>query len=233
MTTAFSEFKRQVLLKVQRSDGLTTLATEQAINDAQKVIASVKDFDELMTLDTANAVTAVDQKLYNIDTGLGLTRPKDIYSIRLMDTDNSRKLTYVSLRKLDEVVPYTEMIGTGRSTYYTIRGRNIELYRIPDAIYHLYIQHSQWPTVQANDSDVTDYLNIDHVIVALATEMTIASLEGTSTDWFARAKQLLGIALNEEETRPDQVFVAQPFNPYKVGPMGEYWLNPWVKHQPE
>ena len=134
---------------------------------------------------------------------------------------------------LDEKVPYTEISGTGRPVYYTIRGRYIELYRIPDAVYSLYIQHSQWPTTLTDDSDETSYLKIDHVIVALSTDMALASLEGGGSDWFVRAKQLLGITLEEEETRPDQWYVAQPFQPTKVGPLGQYWLSPWVKHQPE
>jgi hypothetical protein len=75
-------------------------------------------------------------------------------------------------------------------------------------------------------------LNIDYVIVTLAADMALASLEGGSADWFARAKQLLGIAMNEEDTRPDQALVAQPFNPTGVAHLGKYWLNPWVKSQP-
>jgi hypothetical protein len=62
--------------------------------------------------------------------------------------------------------------------------------------------------------------------------MSIASLEGSSSDWAARAKTLMGTAIGEEETRPDQVYVAQPFDPARKGPVGDYWLNPWVKSQP-
>lgn len=233
--TTYSELIRQTMLKLQpRSDGITRLAVEQAINDAQRVIASVKDFDELMTLDTANASTTANQSLYHIEDDLDLTRPKDIYTIRLMDEDNSRKLTYVPFRRLDEAIPYTEQVGTGRSTWYTIRGRYVELFRIPDTAYNLYIQHSQWPAAAnyANANDTTPFLNIDHVIVTLAADMALASLEGGSSDWFQRAKQLLGVALNEEDTRPDQTLIAQPFNPTCAGPMGEYWNNPFVKKQP-
>lgn len=231
-TTTFAEFKRKVMLNLQpRDDGLNLLATEEAINDAQKVVASVRDFDELMTLDTTHAVTVADQKLYHVETHLSLVRPKDIYSIRLMDTDNSRKLDYIPFRGLDERIPYTELTGTGRSKYYTTRGRYIELYPIPDAVYSLYIQHSQWPAVMDEETDQTEFLNIDHVIIALATDMAIASLEGGASDWAKRAQQLLGVATSEDMTRPDQIHVAQPFVPTKYPPIGSYWLNPWVKRQ--
>lgn len=236
MTTTYSELIRQTMLKLQpRSDGVTRLAVEQAINDAQRVIASVKDFDELMILDTSNATTTANTSLYNIDNDLGLTRPKDIYSIRLMDEDNSRKLTYVPFRRLDATIPYTTQVGTGRPDWYTIRGRYIELFKIPDDEYSLYVQHSRWPAAAnyANADDATPFLNIDYVIVTLAADMALASLEGGQSDWFQRAKSLLGIALSEEETRPDQTLVAQPFNPTYSGPIGEYWNNPWIKRQPE
>jgi len=233
-TTTYGEFIRRVMLNLHpRSDAVVKISVEQAINDALKVIACVKDFDELMTLDTTHAVTVADKKLYHVETDLLLVRPKDIYSIRLMDSSNSRKLTYVGFRELDSQVPYTEAVGTSRSNYYTVRGHYVELYPIPDAVYSLYVQHSQWPTVLSADADQTEYIDIDYAIVALATEMALSSLEGGGGDWLSKATQLLGMATNEENTRPDQVRVAQPFMPTRLPPIGSYWLNPWVKTQPE
>ena len=234
MATTYKEFIRRVMINLQpRNDGLVVMAVEQAINDAQKVIACVKDFDELMTLDTTHADTVADTKLYHVEDDFSLVRPKDLYSIRLMDTSNSRKLTYVPFRQLDSRVPYTEMTGTGRPKYYTVRGNYVELYPIPDAAYDLYVQHSQWPAVMDEDTDTTEFANIDHVIIALSTAMALTSLEGGSSDWMAQATKLLGISTNEDDIRPDRTFVAQPFQPTRYPPLGEYWLNPWVKRQPE
>lgn len=234
MATNYGEFIRRVMLNLHpRSDAITKIAVEQAINDALKVIACVKDFDELMTLDTTHAATVADQKLYHIETDFALVRPKDIYSMRLMDDADSRKLTYVSFRDLDKQIPYTEVTGTGRSKYYTMRGNYVELYPIPDAVYSLYVQHSQWPTVLSATTDETEYTDIDYAIVALSTDMALASLEGGGGDWLSRATQLLGMATSEETTRPDEVRVAQPFIPTRLPSVGSYWLNPWVKTQPE
>jgi len=233
MATTYGELIRRVLLNLQpRTDGIARIAVEQAINDAQKVIACVKDFDELMVLDTTNAATVDGTKLYHITDDLSLVRPKDIYSIRLMDEAESRKLEFVPYRSLDSRVPYTELVGEGKSKYYTIRGEYIELFAIPDDAYNLYIQHSQWPTVLEDKTDETDYSNIDYVIVALATDMAIASLEGGSNDWLTRANQLLGFAKREDDERPDQARFAQPFRATNPLPPGSYWLNPWVKEQP-
>ena len=232
--TTFGELIRQVSLKLKRNDGLALLAIKDGINDAHKNIARVKDFDELVLLDTTNAKTAAGVKSYHITTDLALVRPKDIYTIRYMDGVNSRKLEYVSPREIDEKIPYTEIFTTGRPKWYTRRGMSIELFRIPDAIKSLYILHSQWPIVLSADSDTTPYLYLDDVIITLGADIASSTLEGGGvTSWFERAKQLLGIVLKEDETRPDIFYVAQPFSARERRVLGSYWLNPWQKGQPE
>lgn len=235
MGTQFKELKRQVLMKFgDRTDGKTLLAVEQAINEAHKNISRVKDFDELMVLDTTHALTVIGKKLYHITTDLLLVRPKDIYSIRYMDGANSRKLTSVPSRELDQIIPYTEMVGTGRPKWYTRRGMYVELFRIPDAAKPLYVAHSQWPSVLTGETDETPYLQLDDVIVTLASDIALSIIEeGMIGNWFQRTQQLLGLALQEDATRPDNFYVARPFQAKQVAPLGQYWLSPWQKHQPE
>jgi hypothetical protein len=231
MGTTFSELKRQVLLRIRDMDGVTDLAISDGINQAHKAIARVYDYDELIVLDTANAVTMANQSSYHLISNLALSNPKDIYSIRLMDGSKSRKLTYVPPRELDSIVPYKELSGTGRSCWYTQRGMYIELFRIPDSNYALHITHSKWPATLSNDSDETPYLNLDDIIVTLGTEIAISiiSRSGVVNDWTGRAKELLGLAVLENRTRPDVTFVACPFNPKASRLTGEYWLDPFQK----
>jgi hypothetical protein len=308
VATTYIELLRQAMLNLQpRSDGVTRLAVEQAINNAQRIIAAIKDFDELMILDRANAFTEVltsgdisvvfanstnqtitrttgsfvtngftvgtsiftnnannggpltvlsvaaliitvhetlanstdanctithNKSLYHIEDDLSLTRPKDVYSMRLVDGTNSRKLDYVPSQRFDSEYPYPAILGTQRPVKYTTRGRYVELLPMPDDVYPLYVQYSQWPAAAnyANANDTTPFTNIDYVIVSLATEMALASLEGGGGNWHERARQLLGIATMEETTRPDQRHVARPFNPAgESRATGEYWLSPWVK----
>jgi len=232
MSTTFGELKRQVLLRFPDvADGRTIMAVEQAINDAHRVIAAVNDFDELTVLDTANAATTANQSTYHIINDWNLTRPKDILSIRYMDEDNSRKLKYVPLRELDEKIPYIEILSTGRPSWYTRRGMYIQLIRIPDANNSLYIQHTQWPATLANDSDETPFINIDFVIVELATAIASSILTGVASNWETKARELLGLAVTEERQRPDEWLVAKPFTPIPPYQLGEYWNNPWVKRQ--
>jgi len=233
MTTTFKELRRQTLGKLEHSDGKAMLAVDQGINEAQKNIARVQDFDELIVLDTTHALTVASQKLYHLVTDLKLVRPKDIYSIRYMAEAESRKLTYVPPRKLDEEIPYTEIFSTGKPKWYTRRGKYIELFRIPDAVAPLYVLHSQWPAVLSADDDETPYENLDDVITTLGADIARSIIEeGVVSNWYQRAKELLGISLMEDVTRPDTTYVAQPFRARPVKLLGDYWLNPWVKKQP-
>ncbi len=231
MSTTFGELKRRVLLKIgERTDGRTIMAVEDGINEAHKAISRVRDFDELIVLDTTSASTTAEVKMYHMTDDLNLVRPKDIYTIRYMDAENSRKLEYVPVRELDNRVPYTEVTGTGRPKYYVRRGMYIELYPIPDDSKPLYILHSQWPPVLSSDSDETPYMHIDDVIVALATEIALSTIEEhPQADWIQRAKMLLGEALTEDITRPDEFYVARPFRSKTRGLMGKYWLSPWTR----
>jgi hypothetical protein len=229
MATTFGEIKRRVHLGMPGNDGETLLVIEEAVNIAHHVIAAVMDFDDLIVLDTTNAVTVASQKLYHIENDFNLVRPKDIYSIRYMDESNSRKLIYVPVRELDTVVPYTEQVGEGKPSWYTRRGKYIELYRIPNEAKPLYIQHSQWPARLTDDTDETPFTNIDHVIVGLAINITHEIIQGVVGDWEAIATKMLRLSMGEENTRPDEVLVAKPFSTVDPQPFGDDHLNPWVK----
>lgn len=230
--TSYKELIRQVLLSMpDATEGEAFMLVKQSINVAHKIIASLRDFDDLMVLDTTHALTVIDQKMYHIETDLLLVRPKDIYSIRYMDDELSRKLIYVPFRELDEKIPYTEQIGTGRPKWYTRRGKNIELYRIPDAAKSLYIMHSQWPAELVDDTDLTPYSNLDHVIVPLAVNIASDLKIGNITDWTSIASKMLSMALSEESYHPDEMMVAQPFTTHARPPLGETWNNPFIKSQ--
>lgn len=232
MAVTYKQLYQKVLLRLKTLDGRALLAAKESVNSAQKTIARVSDFDELKAWNLTSAVTVAHQKNYLIGaTGWALTRCKDILSIKLMDTSNSRKLTYLSPIEMDNRVPYPEDLSEQRCSWYTQRGLTIELFPIPDAIYVLYVYHTQWPLELSADADAMTYPDdMEDVIVAIASDMANAILDGVSSiDWASRAKTLLGSSVSEELNRPDRVFVARPFDSGTEVYSGEYWKQPFVK----
>ena len=235
MTTTYEELYKRVLLRLDRQDGEALLAAKEAVNTAHKVIARVIDFDELIVLDTTNAETVADKSTYHLVDDWGLTRPKDIFSMRYMDETESRKLQYKPARSLDSILPYTLTLGTRKPYWYTTRGYNVELIPVPAEDKPVYIHYSQWPLPLSADTDETSYLEVDDVIIELGADIgqVIISKEvrKSEADLTDLAKSLLSGATREERTKTDRMMVAQPF---RVGlPVhGEYWKHPFVRHNP-
>ena len=234
MNTNFQELKRKVFLGFPYTGGEANIAVEQAINDALKAIAMVQDFDELIVTDTTNALTVDGQKTYNWETDWLLTRPKQIYSIRLMSTTESRKLIWIPSQELDSILPYAESLAENKSTHYTqgAGSGNFELIPIPDAAYSLYIRYSQWPAVLTDDGDTTPYTNLDQQTIFLAKDIANAYLSGSYFDFAERAKGYLTAGIKEDLTKPDQLRVAKPFSSRPYYPTGEYWQYPFIRRNP-
>lgn len=234
MGTTFKELYQRVLLRLDRgADGRALLAAKEGLNSAQKVLARVRNWDELMVLDTSNAKTVTDQKTYSMTSDWGLTRPKDILSIRLIDNSNSRKLVWVGPREVDKVIPYPEDYGTSIPQWYTQRGNDVELLPIPNDAYDLYVFYAQWPVDLSDDSDEIVFSDLDDVLIALGTEMADAILDRVvGVNWTSRAQALLAGAFKEDVSRPDQFRVARPFEPTPIVPYGEYWRRPFVRRNP-
>jgi len=232
LATTFKELYKRVLLRLEVEDGKALLASKEAINNAQKIISRVQDFDELMVLDTTHAATVASTKTYHLVTNFGLTLPKDIYYIKYMDSGNSRKLTYVPPRQVAESLPYEEILGVQIPNWYTRRGNYIDIIPVPSEAKSLYIYYSQWPAVLDADTDLTVFSDIDDTIIALATEIADSILKGQpGTNWTNRATMLLRGTVGEDMHRPDQTYIAQPFNSSRPI-LGEYWKQPFVKNNP-
>ena len=231
--TTYQELYQRVLLRLGNlaSDGRALLAAKEAVNTAHKAIARVQDFDELLVLDTTNAATVASTKTYHLEDDWGLTRPKDLLTVRYMDGNNSRKLTRLTARELDEKIPYVEGLGEQKPRWYIRRGNSVELIPVPDEAKDVYVYYSQWPKVLTEDSDTTSYSDLDDVIIALGTEIALAVLEGTHADWDARARAYLASAVKDNRSRPDRTWVARPFE-VAPGVTGEPWKDPFVKSYP-
>jgi len=229
MSITYKELYQKVLLRLPDTEGKAVLSAKEAVNMAHKAIARVQDFDELLVL---NMLTiAGNQRHYHLTNDLGLVRPKDLYTIRCINGSNSRKLARLTVRELDEKIPYVEGITRSDPQYYIRRGMYLELVPIPDKTQSLYIYYSQWPVTLKNDNDESSYETLDDVIITLATDIAFSILEGTHGDWDARAKALLSGSVLDSRSRPDRTWVARPFNTNE-GVSPEPWADPFIKSYP-
>ncbi len=149
------------------------------LNWAQQRIARFYSFHELNALQTS-AATVDTIKRYPLVTGtnnLGLTRPKDISSIRLIDDAYSRKITRWSTRKFDAKYPYPAQYTTDRPSIYIRDGNNVEFFKIPNGIYTLHIRYPQWATELITGSQSSDFEDKDQLITTAGVFETYFALE--------------------------------------------------------
>ena len=160
------------------------------LNWAQKRIARFYSFHELDIL-LITATTIADVKRYPLTTGtnsLGLTRPKDISSLRLIDGAYSHKIVRWSTRKFDTKYPYPEQYSTARPNIYIRDGNYLELFKVPDAVYTLHIRYPQWAVDFTSGTQTSSFENKDQLLVTAGTFETYFALEeyNDAKIWYAR-----------------------------------------------
>ena len=200
------------------------------LNWAQKRVARAYSFHELSKYNET-AATVADAKRYPMETGtnnFGLIRPKDIHSIRLIDGENSRTLTRWSQRKFDKWYPRPANYATSRPRIYVRWGSDLELFRIPNDAYTLYIRYSQWPTDFSTGAQTSDYTNKDQLLTTMGVFETYLALE-EYTDaeiWFAKARGMIMDAVRAEgdvDWEPE----AEPHMARPGYESGEPWKDPY------
>jgi hypothetical protein len=159
------------------------------LNWAQRRIAKHHTFWALQKT-KENAATVADIKTYPLESGtnnLGLTNVSKINTVKLMDSENSRKLEYWLYRKFDKFIPRPENYTTGRPSVYTRWQNNLILYRIPDAVYTLEIKYGVFPTNLTSDSQLHDFgEDKDELLVTAGVLETYLALQeyGEAKNWY-------------------------------------------------
>lgn len=192
---------------------------------AQKRIARYYSFHELTTYTEAATFTS-GVKRYTFTT-LGLTRPKDIGSIILLDTYNSRRLVRWNRVKFEKKVPRPENFANQRPRIYTRVGNAIEVFYIPDATYSVRIVYPQWPTTLSTDGSFSDFENKDQLLVAATILETYLALEeyADANVWLPKVMGLLNDAVKAEGD-VDWEPMAEPINTLGGGSMSG---SPWTE----
>lgn len=199
------------------------------LNWGQQRIARSYNFPEL-NVNLETPVTVTDVKRYPMVTGtnnLGMTRPKDIASIRLIDSQNSRALTRKNQRWFDSHFPSPTNYTSGFPSIYVRYGNNIEFFRIPNAAYSLYIRYPQWASDLSTTNQTSDFEYKDQLLIASGIlEGYLHFEEYTDVQtWSQRFLGLLSDAI-KTEGEMDWEPVATPFG--RGGYIsGEYWIDPY------
>jgi len=196
-------------------------------------IAGLHDWEELQRI-KVDANSATDTKSYDAATFLGESSNeniRDIHTLRLIDGTNSRKLTRITVTRLDEVMANPENSSSGRPNYYVWYGNYLEMIKIPNAIYTFYARYSLYPETMANGASTSDLKNKDDAIIALTTSWNFSSLKmrEEAAHWFTIAKNLLLSAIKEDQT--DRDLKLTPTSELSA-PTGDYWNDPFQKEAP-
>lgn len=200
------------------------------LNWAQRRIANHYSFYELQKIsETAETVASV--KTYPLESGdsnLGLSRVAGINSVRLIDSENSRKLDFWHYRKFDKWYPRPENYATGRPTIYTRWGNSLILFKIPDDAYDLHIRYGQYAQELTSDAQLHDFgEDKDQLLVTAGVLETYLALEeyNDAKIWYELFVGQLADAVRgegDEDWEPE----AEPSG----GPgyrSGEPWLDPY------
>ena len=200
------------------------------LNWTQQRIARHFSFEELNAIQTG-AATVADIKRYPLSTGtnnLGLTKVKDIETMRLMDSENSRKLDLWSHRRFDKSFPRPENFASARPTIYVRYKREVELFKVPDAAYTLEIRYSKWATDMANDANVSEFLEKDDLLVVGTIMEAYMALEeyADARIYFQRFLGILANAVSVEglvDWEPEAI----PHGALPSPISGSPWLDPY------
>lgn len=202
---------------------------DRYINWAQRRIARFHSFHELNTI-YESAATADGVKRYPLTTGtnnLGLTRPKDITAIVLLDSANSRRLRRWTPRRLAGRYPRPENYAEQRPRIYARQGNQVEMFPIPDDTYTLRIFYPQWPTPLTADGNTSDFENKDELIIIGTVLETYMALEEyrSAAVWLQRFRGMLDDA-RDAEGDEDWEPVADEFMSEPSVLSGQPWLEP-------
>lgn len=203
---------------------LTTARFVQWLNLAQTRIARLKDWEELQVLDTSSLSTVADNKFVTAPTDI-----RKIYSLRLIDGSNSRKLVRKQQRLFDQKIPYPERYASRRPVFYIYWSGKFEFYPVPDAAYTLHLRYIKWPTALTTGSDVASDLDQkDDALINLAASWGFASLRNAkdANHFWNIYKNIINEAAGEDVEGPD---IDRVPDTNDGTPHGQYYLNPWVQ----
>lgn len=221
------DFRDEVRENIRRdTDGVSAARINRWLDWAQQYLADLHTYEEMRYKDITKETTDGDNSL------TWPTRMKDLHSATIIDGARSQKLTYVSARDFDTVVPRPATYSEGLPSWYVDFGSTFELFPIPDTTYPVYIRISKYPPDFADDAAVSELLRKDALISAIATTFgfwTLRELEDAAY-W---GKEMVGVlyqaSLTGDHSAEDWVPVARGFGSGTAASLtGQWWTNPFT-----
>lgn len=207
----------------------TTLATRMTIwvNRAQLWIARKAE----LLQSTMTTTTVAGQQSYSFPSNL-----RNVYTMRLMDGLNSRKLSAVLPWEMDKSVPYGAVITQSRSWFYVPYKRTLtfELFPIPQDAYTIILRCGLYPADLAASTDISQFDRCDDAIIAYATMFAFRWLQELkdAKDWEAYGDTILKDIIEdaaEAELYVDWAPASNGFTTHAGDYTGEYWNNPFAR----
>ena len=200
------------------------------LNFGQKRIANHYSFYELQVT-SETPVTVANVKTYPLQDGtnnLGLSRVCSLNSIRLIDSENSRKLDFWHYRKFDKWYPRPENHSSSRPRIYSRWGNSLILFPIPDAVYSLYIRYGQIPNDLVADGQTSDFNDRDRLLLTAGVLETYLALE-EYTDAKVWYELFLGQLTDEVASEGDEDWEpeAEPHGGFPGYISGSPWSDPF------
>jgi len=151
------------------------------LNLSQQRIARLKVWEELQGLDTS-LVTVAGDKFVSEPSNI-----RKIYTLRLIDGDNSRFLNGKPQKAFDKLIPLPSQHAEGRPSIYTRWAGKFELYQVPDLVYNLELRYSKWATAFTTGADIVSDLNEkDDALIMLTVSwgfLTLRNIEDATKYW--------------------------------------------------
>jgi hypothetical protein len=210
---------------------LQTRVENYYLNWAQRRIANHYSFYDLQQI-AETPLTVADVKTYPMEAGtnnLGLSNVATINSIRLIDSENSRKLDFWHYRKFDKWYPRPENFATDRPRIYTRWKNSLILFKIPNDAYSLHIRYGQYASALTSDGQVSDFgEDKDQLLVTAGVLETYLALQ-EYTDVKIWYELFVGQLVDAVKGEGDDDW--EPEAEPQGGPgyvSGEPWLDPYA-----
>jgi hypothetical protein len=197
------------------------------VNRAQLMIARRSDLLQA----TATMSTVANQQTYSFPSNFD-----SIYTLKLEDGLESRKVTCILPWQFDKEIPLPSSMVSERSWFYVPYKSTgtFELFPIPDDVYTMRLRYSYFPTDFTSSTGVSEYSNLDDAIVAYTTSLIfqwLQELKDAST-WRKIGDEIVDITTkkaSDEEQFIDWAPIAQGYSASAESSfVGDYVNNPFV-----